>query len=501
MNLNSAQGVSRRWLAIHVLLVAIAWIATAAAPKPVSAQTAAPTAAISAPARGFPERLPGETSRALYDVKLDSGITARLPLYVEPGEWTVFVLPATAAATTTLRARAPDGSISCGGVIRGDFLVCSFQAATAGTYTAELSDRSPTAPVVELMVLRGTTAEPQVPTNSATAGPVRTGYSLVEVFYATNRTRQSAEEPARRFGSQHGPLQYGTCMVSIPDTHRVGELERPSVLRFEFDERPDRHVTLRQVRDLPSAAFWKSLEARARDAGRSATLIFIHGYNTTFEQAAWRTAQVIHDLRFRGAGVFFSWPSAGAAPAYTVDEASAERSQASLTRFFEEFANLAGQGEVYVVGHSMGTRILTQSLATAARSRPALASRVKEIVLTAPDIDSVVFKEQVVPALKALNAPITLYASQNDRALRASKVVHGASRAGAATDPVLVVDGVETIVASAVETDFLGHTYFASERSVLNDLFDLVNKGARPDQRFNLMRRSTPAGAYWEFRR
>jgi len=55
-------------------------------------------------------------------------------------------------------------------------------------------------------------------------------------------------------------------------------------------------------------------------------LLFVHGFNTTFTDVALRTAQLAHDLSFRGLPLFFSWPSAGSTRSYFQDEEMAQLS-------------------------------------------------------------------------------------------------------------------------------------------------------------------------------
>jgi esterase/lipase superfamily enzyme len=80
-----------------------------------------------------------------------------------------------------------------------------------------------------------------------------------------------------------------------------------------------------------------------------------------------------------------------------------------------------------------------------AREKPTRRSRIKEIVLAAPDIDGDVFKRDIAPALAEIGKPITLYASEDDRALIASREVHGAGRAGDAGRWLVIAPGIETL--------------------------------------------------------
>ena len=47
----------------------------------------------------------------------------------------------------------------------------------------------------------------------------------------------------------------------------------------------------------------------ARNSGEEPhALLYLHGYNTSFEEAAIRAAQIGFDLKVPGATAFFSWP-------------------------------------------------------------------------------------------------------------------------------------------------------------------------------------------------
>ena len=96
---------------------------------------------------------------------------------------------------------------------------------------------------------------------------------------------------------------------------------------------------------------------------------------------------------------------------------------------------------------------------------------------------------------------MTLYASSEDIALLASKKFHGYPRAGDAGNGLVLMEGIDTIDATGMDTSFLKHSYFAEARSILADIFYLVREGKRPDQRFGLEKVNTEAGRYWKFKR
>ena len=327
-------------------------------------------------------------------------------------------------------------------------------------------------------------------------------YAVVKVGFATDRQRDLGKPAAQRFGnerSHNAGLSYGHCEISIPRDHRMGELESPSLWRLEFRADPARHVVLLDAEVEDQARFFAGIAAQVKASASGSAFVFIHGYNVSFEDAARRTGQMAYDLGFDGAPVFYSWPSQGGVARYTVDENNIEWSTPHLQAFLTDFLQKTEAAKVYLIGHSMGNRGLARAVAGLIETQPELARRIAEIILTAPDIDVDVFQQEIAPRLTAARHPVTLYASSEDLALAASKLVHGYRRAGDSGEGMLLLAGVETIDATGVDTGFLKHSYFAEQRSALSDMFYLIHDNARADQRF-LDPVDTPRGRYWTFK-
>jgi esterase/lipase superfamily enzyme len=330
---------------------------------------------------------------------------------------------------------------------------------------------------------------------------IEANYAVVNVFFATDRKENTGLDIKTRFGGERGELKYGTTKVSIPRDHRKGELESPSILRLEFREDPAKHVVVLDIITSPKDEFFADVAAQVRKSAKSSAFLFVHGYNVTFEDAARRTAQISYDLDFEGAPIFYSWPSQGETVAYTVDEQNIEWAQSNLKGFLEDFFARSNAESVYLIAHSMGNRALTRAIASLLTDKPPLRNKLKEVILTAPDIDADVFKRDIAPALTATGRSITLYSSSEDAALAASKTIHGYPRAGDSGQGLVVLSGIETIDATGVDTSFLGHSYFAETESVLSDMLRLIRNGQRADQRLGLHPIDLPAGRYWKFKR
>ncbi len=321
-------------------------------------------------------------------------------------------------------------------------------------------------------------------------------YAVVKVHYATNRKDTGNAEPDRRFLGGRGQMGYGTCEVSIPRDHRLGKLEQPSLWRFEFNPDPNSHVVLLNAQPQKLDEFMAGVRARVNQSKSRSLFVFVHGYNVNFADAARRTAQMTYDLGYDGAPILFSWPSQAKLSGYLEDENNSEWSIPDLQAFLENIAGEARDGEIYLVAHSMGNRVATRAVAQLLSEKPALRARFKEIMLIAPDVDVDIFKRDLAPVLLKGNTHVTLYASNKDKALQASQKLHGFSRLGEAT-PVTILKGMDTIDATEVATDLLGHSYYADTKHVLSDIFAVIN-----EQRSVSLRALTEvlslAGRYWK---
>lgn len=313
-------------------------------------------------------------------------------------------------------------------------------------------------------------------------------YQLVDVYYGTDRKiNQNPASIKEYYLGERGDFSYGVCKVSIPKGHKVGELESPSIFKFQFSEDPALHVVLLDIQRLGQKDYFDSLRSEIKRSNKKQAFIFVHGYNVTFEDAARRTAQMAYDLEFDGAAVLYSWPSAGTLAGYPKDEGNVEWSVPHLREFIKDIVERTQAEQIHLVAHSMGNRALTRVLAEA---KGYLNTRqlaiIKQIILTAPDIDADIFKRDIAPRITAINSEVTLYVSNKDKALEASKKVKGYSRAGDSGENIVLVEGVETIDASEVSTGFLAHSYYSEEVSVLKDIKQLVGEGLPAQSRHGL---------------
>jgi esterase/lipase superfamily enzyme len=315
------------------------------------------------------------------------------------------------------------------------------------------------------------------------------GFATVRVYYGTNRAPSGDMKPAQFYGTARGELQYGYLDVTIPQIHQEAELEtQPRWIEYTLstDKATMRahYVLLDKVAPLPKDEFVRGLRQQINDTRSKDVFIFVHGFNNSFEDAARRVAQLAYDLDFDGTPMLYSWPSQASTTAYAVDEAAVGISGRRMADFLETVVAQSGAQRIHLIAHSMGNRALIEALQTyLARRAPENRQHIfGQIVLTAPDVDRDYFTD-AIQQLTGSAERVTLYASDNDYALRSSQLFHGAPRAGTAGDVIVKLAGLDSIDMSAVPADALGHSYFAANSGAIFDMFRLLWRGEPPPQR------------------
>ncbi len=340
-----------------------------------------------------------------------------------------------------------------------------------------------------------------------------TDWDVVPVFYGTDRVHKDEPKRIAYTGERARRLELGRALVTVPKTHQVPNIERPFALRVPFTsiviyeqaEDPKQHFTIREIKSLTREQFLAL--ARERIGGSAAfkdqAVVFVHGYNTTFDYALFRTAQMAYDLEFDGASFLYSWPSEAGLTGYGYDRESSEQAEPYLREYLELVVKETGAKSVSVIAHSMGNMPLLRVLQTLGPSLPP-GVQLNQIILAAPDVDRNLF-ENLAANIKRYGRGVTLYCSSNDRAMAvARRVAGGIPRAGdVPIDGPLVLDGIDTIDVSQTSTDYLAlnHSSYAEKSALLNDIGRLLQTGERPPERRIpiLQRIATPKGDFWRY--
>jgi len=338
-------------------------------------------------------------------------------------------------------------------------------------------------------------------------------WDVVPVFYGTDRARK--DQPKRLFYTSERArrLELGQALVTVPKTHQVPNIERPFAIRipyfqvtiYEGAEDPKNHFTVKEMSVLGREQFLAKARERVNGsrAFKDQAVVFVHGYNNSFDYALYRTAQMAYDLKFDGAAFLYSWPSLGDFSGYGYDRESSVQAEPYLRQYLELVLKETGAKGVSVIAHSMGNLPLLQVLRDLG---PTLAPdvRLNQIIMAAPDIDRNVF-ENIAADLQKYGRGVTLYASSNDRAMQvARRVAGGIPRAGdVPSDGPIIIDGIDTIDVTQTSLDYLAlnHSIYAEKSALLNDISVLLQTGERPpDKRIPILELiESDKGKFWRY--
>jgi esterase/lipase superfamily enzyme len=347
----------------------------------------------------------------------------------------------------------------------------------------------------------------------------------VRMYYLTDREPVERRDGTLEYGWRRArSLALGTCVVTIGDDvpwetlveeSRTGR--RSTDLRLRVTEITELHRTPESAapfveidgRAAPDPAV---LEARAESGREVARLlldrldltprkelfIFVHGFNNTFEEAAYRRASLWHFMGRVGVPVIYTWPAGrpGLIRGYNFDRESGEFTVFHLREALRFLANSGEVEKIHIVAHSRGADVAMSALRELhlecrAAGRDTRASlKLGTVILAAADLDLQVVQMRIVAdGLHHVPESLTLYLSEDDRAIGfASWLFSSVRRLGQLTlgdvseaqrdsmDRFPAVSFVDV----QITTDWLGHGYFISNPAVLSDMILVLRDGRRP---------------------
>jgi len=296
---------------------------------------------------------------------------------------------------------------------------------------------------------------------AAITGPT-TG-EIMPIFIATTRKMTPDGGVSAELSST---TNYLMNLISIPKDHKTGVIERPS---FGSESRKS-HFVFAGQRVLDHESFKNELAAQlsGRVGASRDVLVYVHGFNTGYDEARFRIAQIATDSGFTGVPVLFTWPSQNKMFAYGADKDNATASRDDLNSVLSDLGSLPGIGRIHVLAHSMGTWLTMETLRELAiGGRGDLSGHLGEVMLAAPDIDLDVFKQQL--ARVGPYARVSIFAASDDKALSLSSALAGDRKRVGALDPAdkdqraeISKLGVRVYDLSNTDTtDFFRHGTFA----------------------------------------
>jgi len=290
---------------------------------------------------------------------------------------------------------------------------------------------------------------------------------VTQVFVVSTRKGETGADSLK--ASVDG-AHYALATLTMPPGHKPGEIEAPVF----GAPKPSDHIALRSNRELEADEFEN--EVASHISGRVGVnrdvLVFVHGFNTSFEEARLRAAQVAYDSHFGGVTVLFTWPTKSELFGYVSDKDSATASRDALQELLTTLSDTPGVGKIHVLAHSMGGWLAMEALRQEAiAGRRDLGGHLGQVMLASPDIDLDVFSAQMA---RLRPADVTVFATNKDRALSLSsalaqsRVRVGAIDAGNAEQRAQIEAlGAKVYDLSSYSDGFIGHATYAVTPAVL----------------------------------
>jgi esterase/lipase superfamily enzyme len=202
-------------------------------------------------------------------------------------------------------------------------------------------------------------------------------------------------------------------------------------------------------------------------AGTRDVLLYVHGFNQTFETTALDAAHLSYGIRFRGETMIFSWPSKAKLFDYGYDRDSAMWSRDALQELFSGLIASPLVGRIHIVAHSVGTMLAMEALRQIYDLHGGVVvEKIGAVVFASPDIDMDVFSSSV-RHIGPIAAKITVITATNDRALAVSGfLAGGTTRVGAAEKAQLEGLGLRVIDASQQGWGLINHDLFLSNAQI-----------------------------------
>lgn len=268
--------------------------------------------------------------------------------------------------------------------------------------------------LVLLLPLAGCSSRPG-PEVLDTVAALPDNTAQVKVYAVTTRNRVSPDRNVFDAAKATAP-NYAEMTVSIPPTHKPAQIEWPKGKKS--NPATDFAITGQSI--LSEAQFAAAIAPGSSASNRLG--IFVHGYNYNFQESLYRLAQLSYDAKLQGTMIAFSWPSQAAVAGYVADKESATYSRDYLAALMIQSVKGRGGEDVVVFGHSMGGWLVVEALRQLKLSGRDDVLDKLNVILAAPDIDSDVFRTQML-VIGKMKHPLTVLVAGDDKALAVSRLI------------------------------------------------------------------------------
>ena len=342
------------------------------------------------------------------------------------------------------------------------------------------------------------------------------------IFYVTDRGSQNNQGSLTYNAERSSSTAFGSSTIAFGKNQSWQSLSEASgaikrreklalnivknqeIVRFDSTPVAFRVINGKPVREPHAVAsynhkraqFQAKIREQMRIANKNEVVVFVHGFNNSFEDSVFAAADIWHFSGRRGVPIAYSWPAgAGGITGYFKDRESGEFTVFHFKEFLSQLSQIPELEKIHIVAHSRGTDVTTtalRELIIASRAKgqnPKQALKIHNLVLAAPDLDfSVVRQRLIAEGFGASVGQITVYVNPSDSALGLAQAILTGERFGKLTQDQLqpaekrIFAEVKTVNFISIEgvQGLTGHAYFRTNRNVLADISTIIRTSARP---------------------
>ncbi len=352
--------------------------------------------------------------------------------------------------------------------------------------------------------------------------------TLVELIYVTDRAPETDEAGNLRYGyNRSNSIAVGTTVVDLGQNAtwddlveasrtktRLGDFELRLVSIEEFTRLPPNPMPYQVIdgeivydpealaaHDASLALLTEAVQRRLALTPRKDVYIYVHGYNNTFEDAAFALAELWHFFGREGLPIVYTWPAGHPGIfGYTYDRESGEFTIFHLKQLIKWVSEQPDVENIHLIAHSRGTDVALSAFrelviwARGAGINPRERFKIKNFVLAAPDLDVQVVSQRVAAEHIALAVDqATLYSSPGDEAIGFAETLFASPRGRLGTLGISDLNEAEielmkansgriTVVNFEGESTGYGHSYFRTNPAVSSDLVLMIRYGLKPGE-------------------
>lgn len=328
---------------------------------------------------------------------------------------------------------------------------------------AELHRNSHKLLIFLVLFLTGCASGPRVmmPTPNVYLAPERDVYTglaqplkrtEVPLFYITDRAPERDENGKLRYGyNRSNSLAFGSTVVDLGvditweelleasrtqkrlkpvklALHDAKEIVRGPNIPLLFNVIDGKIVDepgLVKQQQQAAEAIRQQIVKQLALTPRKEVFIYVHGYNNTFDDAAFAMAELWHFFGRIGVPIIYTWPAGFPGVfGYTYDRESSEFTVNHLRRALSAISSFPEIEKVHIIAHSRGADVAVaalRELTIAARSAgldPVKRYKIHNFVLAAPDLDLQVATQRIGGDRLVMSVNrFTIYSSPRDKAL------------------------------------------------------------------------------------